>query len=33
METILPDMKLYIIDADTGVSTALPLDSFANIER
>lgn len=33
MESILPDMKLYIIDADTGVSTALPLDSFANIER
>ena len=31
MESILPDMKLYIVDADTGVTTALPLDSFADI--
>ena len=31
MEKILPDMKLYIIDADTGVQTALPLDNFAEI--
>ena len=31
MEEILPDMKLYIIDADTGVQTALPLESFAEI--
>ncbi len=31
METILPDMKLYIIDADTGVQTALPLEPFADV--
>ena len=31
MEEILPDMKLYIVDANTGVQTALPLESFANI--
>ena len=31
METILPDMKLYIIDADTGVQTALPLEPFAEV--
>ena len=29
MEKILPDMKLYIIDADTGVQTMLPLDKYA----
>ena len=32
MESILPGAKLYIVDADTGVQTALPLESFANIE-
>lgn len=31
MEEILPDMKLYIIDSATGVQTALPLESFANL--
>ncbi len=31
MESILPDMKLYIIDADTGVQTTLPLDKYAEI--
>ena len=31
MEEILPDMKLYIVDANTGVQTALPLESFANV--
>ena len=31
MESILPGMKLYILDADTGVQTALPLDSFAAV--
>ena len=31
MEEILPDMKLYIVDANTGVQTALPLESFAEI--
>ena len=31
MEQILPGAKLYIVDANTGVSTALPLESFANI--
>lgn len=31
MEEILPDMKLYIVDSQTGVQTALPLESFANI--
>ena len=32
MEQILPGAKLYIVDASTGVQTALPLESFANIE-
>ena len=32
MEEILPGAKLYIVDAATGVQTALPLESFANIE-
>ena len=32
MEKILPGARLYIVDADTGVQTALPLESFANIE-
>lgn len=31
MEEILPDMKLYIVDSQTGVQTALPLESFANL--
>ena len=31
METILPGMKLYILDADTGVQTALPLEQFATV--
>ena len=31
MESILPSMKLYILDNDTGVQTALPLESFANV--
>ena len=31
MEEFLPDMKLYIVDANTGVQTALPLESFANV--
>ncbi len=31
MESVLPDMKLYIIDADTGVQTTLPLDKYADI--
>ena len=32
MESILPDMKLYIVDSSTGVQTALPLDSFASFQ-
>ena len=32
MEEILPDMKLYIVDADTGVETSLPLEQYATIE-
>ena len=32
MEEILPGAKLYIVDANTGVQTALPLESFANID-
>ena len=32
MESILPGMKLYIMDADTGVQTALPLDQFATVD-
>ena len=31
MESILPGMKLYILDSDTGVQTALPLEAFANV--
>ena len=31
MEKVLPGMKLYILDSDTGVQTALPLESFANV--
>ena len=31
MESILPGMKLYILDADTGVQTALPLEQFATV--
>ncbi len=31
MEEILPGAKLYIVDANTGVQTALPLESFANV--
>ncbi len=31
MESILPGMKLYIVDANTGVQTALPLEQFANV--
>ncbi len=32
MESILPGMKLYIVDAKTGVQTALPLEQFATID-
>ncbi len=32
MEQILPGAKLYIVDANTGVQTALPLESFANVD-
>lgn len=32
MEEILPETKLYIVDANTGVQTALPLESFATVE-
>ncbi len=32
MEDILPSTKLYIVDADTGVQTALPLESFADVK-
>ena len=31
MESILPGMKLYILDNDTGVQTALPLEQFATV--
>jgi membrane protease subunit HflK len=31
MESILPGMKLYILDADTGVQTSLPLEQFATV--
>ncbi len=31
METVLPDMKLYILDSDTDVQTALPLEQFASV--
>ena len=31
MEDILPDMKLYILNEDTNVQTALPLEKFAEI--
>ena len=32
MEKVLPGMKLYIVDAQTGVQTALPLEPFANVD-
>ena len=32
MEEILPEMRLYIIDAETGTQTMLPLDSFTGTE-
>jgi len=32
MESILPEMKLFILDAGTGVQTALPLEPFAEID-
>ena len=31
MEEVLPGMKLYIVDADTGVQTSLPLEQYATI--
>ncbi len=31
MESVLPGMKLYIVDKNTGVQTALPLEQFANV--
>ena len=31
MEEILPDMKLYIVDTNTGVQTSLPLESYATV--
>ena len=31
METVLPEMKLYIVDSSTGVQTALPLEQFATV--
>ena len=31
MESVLPGMKLYIVDQNTGVQTALPLEQFANV--
>ena len=31
MESVLPEMKLYIVDSATGVQTALPLEQFANV--
>ena len=31
MESVLPGMKLYIVDADTGVQTTLPLEQFATV--
>ena len=31
MESILPGMKLYILDSDTEVQTALPLEQFATV--
>ncbi|MBQ6927648.1 MAG: FtsH protease activity modulator HflK [Oscillospiraceae bacterium] len=31
MESILPGMKLYIVDAETGVQTTLPLEQFATV--
>ena len=31
MEDVLPGMKLYIINSETGVQTALPLDKFADL--
>ncbi|MBQ8216914.1 MAG: FtsH protease activity modulator HflK [Oscillospiraceae bacterium] len=31
MEDILPDMKLFILNEDTNVQTALPLENFAEV--
>ena len=31
MEEILPEVKLYIVDEQTGVQTALPLEQFATV--
>ncbi len=31
MEDILPEVKLYIVDEQTGVQTALPLEQFATV--
>lgn len=31
MEDVLPEMKLYIINSDTGVQTTLPLDKYADL--
>lgn len=31
MEEVLPGMKLYIVDAETGVQTSLPLEQYATI--
>ncbi len=33
MENVLPEMKLFIIDAETGVQTALPLQPFAELTQ
>ena len=32
MESILPEMKLYIVDADNGVQTSLPLEQYATVQ-
>ncbi len=32
MESLLPDMKVYILNSDTEVQTALPLEQFASVE-
>ena len=32
MEEILPGIKLYIVDENTGVQTALPLSPFASVD-
>ena len=31
LEEILPEVKLYIVDEQTGVQTALPLEQFATV--